>query len=320
MNIQDTITYLGQVNATQCYPKRYEEINTKLPYFKLYKSQNAKLDMSCFNYQTHDNAPRMLYVKDYLTRYIFSNLSQQTQSDLQGYYNIQLHDSPTYLNDNINYKGVLTFGKFKDEKGPVMLPDCYFIGDWAGKYTNIQDTFTWDTKNNKVIFAGTTTGSRDPTKNARINTCIWALDKSQCDFYITNIAQMNPVDILSRVPRFKEVYHAPISWEEQKRYKYHLIIDGNTCKWNPDVYFTNSLGFHMPSNDMLWYYPLLQDNHHFVSVDLDTLLDKHQYYENNPQEAQVITNTANKLARSLFTLDSANKYTTALFESIASNK
>jgi hypothetical protein len=76
----------------------------------------------------------------------------------------------------------------------------------------------------------------------------------------------------------------------------------------------------MPSNDMLWYYPLICEGTHFVSVDKTNLLQKYQYYENNPQEAKDITKNANRLARSLFNKEVCTEYTVALFNQIVNNK
>jgi hypothetical protein len=328
MDIIDNVKYLGQVNSGTCYPKRFEDINKSLPYFCLkknngYHGTQHKYLIDAFNYETHDNAPRMLYVLNYLQ----SNVFPFVNGDLSGYYNIQLHDTYTYLKDHIDYKDVLCFGKLKDEKGPVQLPDCYFLGDWGGKYHTWSvennggiDKMNWKDKISKIVFAGTTTGSRDPKINERINTCLWAVNKPECDFYITNIAQIEPKSILQEVPDFKYIYRPPIPMSEQMKYKYQLVIDGNTSRWNPDVYFTNTLAFHYPSRDMLWYFPLLRDKHEFVSVDKNNMINSFNYYENNQMESEFIIRNAKLMANSIFNSNSCQTYLVSLFESISRNK
>jgi hypothetical protein len=325
MNFSDNIEYLAQSNSGTCRPKREEEIDKRLPYFSLKKNETTGngYTITAYNFDKHDNAPRMPYVLCYLRDKVFPFV----KSDLSGYYNIQLHDTYTYLNDGIDYKDVLCFGKLKDEKGPVQMPDCYFLGNWGGKYESMKvnreyDTINWTDKMNKIVFAGTTTGSREPKMNERINTCLWARDKgmSMCDFYITSIAQIEPKRILEEVPDFKYIYRPPIPLHEQLKYRYQLVIDGNTCRWNPDVYFTNTLAFHWPSRDMLWYFPLLREGFEFVSVDRDSLINKFTYYENNQREAEYAINNAKMMANKLFNEDVCQKYTISLFENIGDNK
>lgn len=316
MNFAESIEWLGQVNSGACFPKREEEIDKSLPYFNVTKDDRGRYQMSLYNYEFHDNAPRMQYVAQYL----LNNIFPYVRANLSGFYNIQLHDTYTYLEDNKDYKNVLCFGKFKHEKGPVQLPDCYFIGDWGGKYRNIIDNMEWTDKKSKIIFAGTTTGSRDPKKNVRINTCIWALDKPICDCYITNIAQIEPRRIFNDVPEFKYIYRPPIPMTEQIKYRYQLVIDGNTCRWNPDVYFTNTLALHMPTRDMLWYYPLLREKEHYIDVTTENMESQFNYYESNHNDTKRIIANANNVAKQLFTMHACQKYTIALFENIASNK
>jgi len=328
MDLLESVEYLAQANSGNCYPKQsVEDIDTRIPYFSLCSvnagggSGPSKYKIEAFAFKGHDNEPRMPYVLNYLNQMVFPFV----KGDLTGFYNIQLHDTYTYLNDGLDYKDVLCFGKRKDHKGPVQLPDCYMMGNWGGKYQGwvnegIRDDMSWTDKMSKIVFAGTTTGSRDPKTNERIATCIWARDKPECDFFITNIAQIEPQRILQEVPEFRYVYRPPIPMSEQMRYKYQLVIDGNTTRWNPDVYFTNSLAFHWPSKDMLWYSPLLRDGFEYVSTDRTSLIDKFKYYEANGKEADMIIANANKMAKKVFNAEVCQRYAIALFENIADNK
>jgi hypothetical protein len=324
MNLDDLILNLAQFNSGKCCPKQLEDINKDLPYFSLKKkSAENNYIIEAFNYKTHDNAPRMSFVLQSL----YVNVFPYVKGDLSGYYNIQLHDTYTYLNDGIDYTDVLCFGKRKSDKGPVQIPDCYFLGDWGGKYHSWGmdnnggvDKMKWEDKISKIIFAGTTTGSRDPKTNERIQTCLWGRDKDQCDFYITNIAQIEPKRIFQDIPDFKYIYRPPIPLSEQIKYRYQLVIDGNTCRWNPDVYFTNSVAFHYPSNDMLWYYPFLRDKQEFISVDQNNMINTFTYYENNYKEAKFIVDNAKHVANTIFNKNVCKQYMIDLFQCIADNK
>jgi hypothetical protein len=122
MDIEQNLQWLAQCNSGTCRPKRKEEIDSTLPYFNVIKGDMGKYKIEAFNYETHDNAPRMPHVCNWLLNRIFPSVS----GDLCGYYNIQLHDNYSYLRDGKDYTDVLCFGKLKDDKGPVQLPDCYF--------------------------------------------------------------------------------------------------------------------------------------------------------------------------------------------------
>lgn len=325
MNFEEQISRLALVNSGKCYPKRFEDIDTTLPYFQLSKDCFGRYSWESYNYEFHDNAPRMPYV----ARYISSNVLPYVQGDLSGYYNIQLHDNYSYLNDDKCYNDVLCFGGMKDDKRNkwvVQLPDCYFMGNWGDKYQQLNDNMVWSEKKKKIVFAGTTTGSRDPRKNTRINTCLWALDEGRdkyCDFWITNIAQIDARKIFAEVPRFRYIFRPPIPLDEQMKYRYMLGIDGNTCRWNPDVCFMNTLSLCLPSTDTLWYSCLFMDKQHFVEVDtsngMKNILNAYKYYENNPREALHIIKNATDLGKKLFTPSVCKEYTIELFQNITEN-
>lgn len=321
MNFEEHISWLATTYSGTCFPKRIEDIDCTLPYFKLEKNLIGKYDFRPFNFETHDNAPRMSFVAHYLT----NNILPHVQGNLSGYYNIQLHDHYSYLNDGKCYNDVLCFGSKKNDtknRWVVPLPDCYFMGNWGGKYEIMKDQKAWESKKNKIVFAGTTTGSRDPKENIRINTCLWSLENGRdkyCDFSITNIAQIDAHKIFTTVPNFKYVFRPPLSLEEQMEYKYMLGIDGNTCRWNPDVYFMNTLSLCLPSNDMLWYSSLFLHGEHFVEVTLDELIKTMKFYENNTKDAVRIIDNANTLAKRLFQPDVCKRYTIELFQNMVHN-
>jgi hypothetical protein len=123
MNSTETIQYQAQLNAVKCYPKRKEEVNASLPYFEIYKDNYNRYDIRAYNYEKEDNAPRMPYIQNYLKNSILPNVDKQI--DVSGFYNIELHDSYTYRNNGLDYSNVLTFAKFKQDKGPVLIPDIY---------------------------------------------------------------------------------------------------------------------------------------------------------------------------------------------------
>lgn len=309
------IESIKSLAKTNCYPKRLEEIDKTIPYFKLIKNQLGKYDIECFEYKYHDNADRMYTWEGYLKQSILPNIDAKI--DLTGFYNIQLHDSYTYLNDNKNYKDVFCFSKFKDDNNPVLIPDPYMIYNWNNILNNINDKQEWKTKKNKIIFCGTTTGNRNPIKNERINMCLWSLNNIDfCDFNITKVAQMNIYDIQN----IEKIYTKPLNISEQLNYKYHLSIDGNTSRFDIWPYKTNTVNFKYKSNEVLWYYPLLIENEHYIEVDKNNIREKFNFYNNNNQLAELMIEKTKKMAIELFRPISHQIYMVNLFESIGLNR
>ena len=322
MNATDNIYYLAQVNARNWTPRKdIEELEKDIPFIQVAKDIRGKYVVTGHGHKGHDNEPRMDYYCRYFQDWIFPNV----EGNASGYYNIELHDSYAYLErPQVDYmNGVMTFAKAKNDVGPILIPDPYMVGNWADKNVDIVDTVPWDCKDDKVCFFGTTTGSRDPIKNRRINMCIWACDRKQrYDFGITHVAQMSPSQIISSIglSRWQDILRPrPVSWQEQVRNKFLFLPDGNTCKFDVWPMQTQSLCLKDVSDDMLWYYPMLGDKQHFVEVDEKTIDNVVSYYLANPREAQTIVATSQSFSKAMFQPSSHILYTTALFETMAWN-
>jgi hypothetical protein len=315
MDLNDSITHLAQCNSKYLYPRRLEEVNRMVPYFSIYKKDNNKYDIECFNYHFHDNAPRMELFKTYMKTAILPNITNA----IAGYYNIELHDSYTYLNKPFQYNNILTFSKFKLDKGPILIPDPYMMVNWGNQLSSINDPLQWDEKIDKVCFYGTTTGIKTPILNQRINLCIEGINSDIYDFKITKVAQMSVDEIVKYTGNdvWKSIYSSvPIPPQEQMKYKFHLVVDGNTSRFDVWNYKTNSLTFKYKSNEMLWYYPLLQDTVQYVDVDSNNMKNKYLYYLNNKNDAQRIIANSKAFADTIFKPSIHTQYTTALFQSI----
>ncbi len=323
MNIRENIQFLASVNSRSCFPQREEAIKKNIPYFEIYKDSLDKLCVRGYGHQGHDNEPRMGMWEHYLRHAILPNIGEG--HDVTGFYNIELHDSYTYLNNGKDYKNVFTFAKFKDDSGPVLIPDPYMICNWGNMLQSVQDEIPIENKLRKVTFTGTTTGNRDPAHNERIKACIWSLDNQDMfEFKITKVAQMSVDSIVNTYGAsvWKDIYlPRHVSIHDQLRYKFHLNLDGNTCRFDVWPYKTNSLVLKMNSREMLWYHPLLRANCEFVEVEsLDRLKDICEFYSKNVNIAKHMTHNANRLSHELFVPFSHMYYTVNLFETMAHNK
>lgn len=319
--------------------KKVDDVDVTLPVFQIiYKEDNANEDgnrnlrdvveVKIGNYKDHDNASRMIYFSHYLQQKVFPFLSYTSLSHLQGYYNIELHDSYTYLEGcHDKYKNCLVWSKDKDDDGPILLPDIYHLANYGNRLEQCIDKRAWESKErDKIGFWGTTTGNRDPLHNERINRCFWFEEHDPShevsDCFITRIAQMTLRQILDAHPRFASIYAKPVTIEEQFAYKILLDIPGNTCSWDriPMILRSNSLLFRFPCADVCSYHHLLKEYIHYVPVTQDDVLEKRKYYIEHPEETKSIIRNANAFAREFCTGDAAQRYMIGLFTGIAENQ
>lgn len=313
MNKQEAVIYLAGQNARCFAPMREEDaIDLGLSYFKVSNRHNVSMHA----YQTHDNAPRLPYICNYLKTQVFPNVLGK----VDGCYPIQLHDSYTHI--GAPPQNILVFAKHKSHSDPVLMPDPFMIGNYGNRLT-MRDPYTFDSKQDKVAFYGVTTGNTRPHLNARLKLCMWAEQHpAATDFFVTNIAQIEPKIVHDAYPNLESILHPPVAQEDQYRYKYLFSMDGNTASYDRPCWIMNSqsLLFKYKSNDILWYYPLLQEGHHFVGInDYTEILNKRDYFNNNPGHAKHIIQNANLFAQTFLTPATTLLYTTHLFEAIADN-
>lgn len=320
MDFRENIRHAGRTFAKTMRPKRREEMYQDVPYFEIFKNDMNKYDVRIYNFETHDNADRMALYQHYLRDYILPNVT----GNVCGFYNIELHDSYTYLpTKEHGYKDAFTFSKFKDDTRVVLLPDPYMVCNWGNALTNVKDDVPWENKMNKACFFGTTTGIREPSKNKRIMFCRDHIDDAFVVGKITKIAQMTKESIVTAIGEdtFLKIYNpTPVSVPEQCKFKFQIVMDGNTSRFDVWSYQTNCLNIKMASDEMLWYYPMLMEDVHFVgAADKNSLRSKIVFCLQNADYVKRYIQNAHHFARNIFKPLSHMQYTTAVFDTIAEN-
>lgn len=277
--------------------------------------------MTGYGHEGHDNQDRMPFVCAVLQHNVLPHVA--SEANVSGYYSFELHDSYTYLGrDASTYDNVMTFSKFKDHPQAICVPDVYQLCRYGGQL--MQDPHTFVSKRDTVVGAYTTTGDRDPTRNERVQTCLWSLGhRDVCQLSITKIAQMTAADLFAQAPRAREVMAPFVSPTEQMRHKFILNIKGNTETWDQAwMLNSNSLVLKKHSREMCWYGPLMQDGVHYVRCcSNEQVLDAARRYVANPRDAERITANAQQLVRStLFPPTQALLYWVRMFEESAANR
>lgn len=266
----------------------------------------------------HDNEARMRPLCDFLQTQVLPVLA--ADADVGGHFNIELHDSYSYLGRGRDYyDNCLTFSKVWDHTRAVVVPDMYQM---CGYGAVPRDPYAWEQKIPKLFGAYTTTGDRDPTKNERILTCLRGLERRDaCDLRITSVAQMSK-DAYLAVPRAAELLSPFVPPQEQLKHQCILTIRGNTALWNlPWLLSSNSVMLQKHHDDICWYSPLLLDGTHFRRCySLEQALSAAEFFKANPAEAVHMTRCANRFVRDfMMPASRAALYWKCLLEEMAEN-
>jgi hypothetical protein len=237
---------------------------------------------------------------------------------------IELHD--TYKDSagslaadkDRDFANTLVFSRDRAHMFPVLIPDPFQMTNFGGAIDRLDDTTPWKEKAPKMFFAGTTTGNRDPTKNERIQRCVWSLDhRDIADFYITHVAQMDARDALKAVPKLSQVIHQRFSEDHHIGYRLAANIAGNTCSWSriPSIMKTRSVLFDFTHEDIQWYTPAMVDGVHYVSVDSTNLAQKYASFVNDEAKCAAMSDNANVFVQAYTRSLHAAQYMKHLLES-----
>lgn len=255
---------------------------------------------------SHPNEGRMQFICNWITSDV---LNDEPQGDPSGTYRMELHDSCTYLPRANEYRDVLSFCRGSLSQSVAMFPDPYQA---AGSTSPVSDRIPWASKRSKVLFAGSTTGSREPETNARIDACLWSLDHPlETDFRITSIVQMSPFEAHRRIPRMPQILAPVVSLDVHHHHRFIMNIVGNTACWSrvPMVMRSGSVLLHMPHDDMTWYQPLMTSGKHYVEcVTHDQILERRETLLHDPSLCASITSAANAFHDGYMTRQAASCY------------
>lgn len=326
MDAADAITYLAHAEAMRIRPvtddeemAEYAERGKALPYFTVRRDGMGRLTASGSGHAGHDNEERMPFMVDFLNRRVLPMVDPA--ANVKGHYRIELHDSYSYLPNSGEYENALSFCRPRGATESVaLLPDPYHIAGFGG-LLSVRDSTPWDQKRSRMFFAGTTTGDRDPARNARIRACVWSLDhRDISEFYITNVAQMTAEHAAAAVPRFRETLRPPVPPDAHFRFRFQVNIVGNTACWSrvPMIMSSRCLMLHVRHADAMWYYPALQEGTHYVGVDgCDDLARVYAQCRGSDAWCQSVVANANRFAEAFFAPRRPESYAAQLLEAAA---
>lgn len=186
----------------------------------------------------------------------------------------------------------IVFSKNKNTQKSLM-PDCYAMTGY-NNIPDIPDSKPFIQKKKTGYFIGTSTGSINPKMNERLQYSDYS-HKHPCNFKceINHICQIPEEKIKNEYPLYNNFVknHRRSIDEQRDEYRYIIDIDGNTCSWDRMVWImkSNCICLKKKSDNINWYYPLLEKNLHYVEFDSpeelkQTIHDLNQVFKKNPQK------------------------------------
>ncbi len=206
---------------------------------------------------------------------------------------------------------LFVMAKHRENNTQILIPDFEAL---RGAYQVLQGKditrdvlYLWEERKNQMIWRGSTAQHSlashplsfdldDDHCISRVRLCRLSTQfPEMIDAKFTIYAQG-----AESIPSLEQFRGDFISYEDQLRCKYQMLIDGNTCSYSASGWrwFSDSLIFKEDSDQVQWYYNGLQPNIHYIPVQegLGDLTEKLQWAGEHDEEAKAIARNAREFA------------------------
>jgi hypothetical protein len=306
---EDAIEAMAKYEARAVKRFDPDEEHDTMPYFTVSRRADGGHAVEGHGHAGHDNEPRMAVMAHYLTRSVLPYIERG--ADVRGSYRIELHDSYSYLEPDASKdrRGSLSFSRRRADQGRVAaIPNIFQLGN-HGDALAARDPLAWDAKDDVATFLGSTTGARDPTRNARVAAAVWALGQpaEAVRIKLSHVVQMDEARLREAVggeDGLRAILAAAEPPSELFRHKLLLDLPGNTCSWSrlPMIMASNSLAMCVQHGDVEWFYPLLASARAVVPLgDVRDLPRARLEALANPDQARERVRNANAFCASYMT-------------------
>lgn len=219
--------------------------------------------------------------------------------------------------DAENHMPILSFAKRK-KSSSILIPDFETLRDHKQILEEINEgkkIFPWKKKSNKGFFRGSTTGGHYTLANytsfVRSKAVLFSLHNPQLlDARFTRFVQTTK-DVEKKMR--KEGFSGKFTTvKDHLAYKYLLLIDGNTACYSRPYWLlhSNSLMLKQGSEEIMWYFPLLQPYKHYIPIksDLSDLKKQLFWALDHEEEVLKMIENANTFAKRNLDLTSMLSY------------
>lgn len=199
--------------------------------------------------------------------------------------------------------------KHRDDKNVVAIPDPHTLGRMDSMYKEVKmgnSTYPWESKISKAFWRGATTGGFYFPENYTIFPRTKLVELSLKNAGLLDAKFNHVVDYWGGyiTSLLKELGYTGKSLDisEHMRYKYQILIDGNSASWTRCYWqlHANSVIFKQNSPYVQWYYGLLKPYVNYIPFDYfcEDLIERIQWAQNNDLKVQEIVKNANLIAES----------------------
>lgn len=211
---------------------------------------------------------------------------------------------------------IFVMSSIKDHEGLILTPDFEVLNERFQVLKGIdltQHTLLWETKHSQLIWRGSTAqhGMKDPYETMREDNFHLYSRVRLCELSSIYPNLINAKFTLygqggQNIPYLQNFRGDFLSFEDQAKYKYHLLIDGNTTAYTNSGWklFINSLLFKEESIHVQWYYDALIPYVHYIPIklNLEDLPEKIIWAQEHDEIAKEIAWNALQFARTHLTL------------------
>jgi hypothetical protein len=212
--------------------------------------------------------------------------------------------------DQVDLPGpVLGFAKHVSSSHVVLMPDMDSLSPHIPKlFHDVKrgiQRYPWEIKQDRIFWRGATTGQLITEKTflelPRARAVAASLSSPHLiDARFTKLVQAADGSLLRK--RYAAFFSASCSIPEHLRYKYQLLIDGNTCAYSRAYwqFFSNCVVFKQNSDNIQWFYDLLQPYVHYIPLqhDMSDLEKKVSWAKQHENDMRAIVERAQQLANS----------------------
>lgn len=212
---------------------------------------------------------------------------------------VNLGDGGNAQNTNTFKVPIFVFSKDRSKSlQTILMPDSEVISSKFKSYD-----FPYDKKIDKAIWRGSTTGGAYSINNYEFHPR-YKLVKLAAQFPDLIDAKFNNLVFIDN--EVKDKFHKlnyvskSLSIADHLKYKYQILVDGNTTSWSRAYWqlFSNSIIFKHNSDNIQWYYDCLVPYVHYIPVknDFSDLIEKINWAKKNDDQVKKIIKNANYFA------------------------
>ncbi len=204
------------------------------------------------------------------------------------------------------------------DRGVVLIPDDgAFRGNfsWLAKVEKGKKLYPWRQKENKLFWRGATTGGCATLSTfqmlPRSKLVKLSLDfPSVVDAKFNHLVQMN-TETIQKLTQLG-YQGSTVSVIDHLKYKYQVLIDGNTCAYTRAFWqlYSDCVIFKQSSDNIQWFYRALAPNVHYIPVqnDMSDLMEKVEWAQTHDEEVQKIVQRANLFAKHNLHIEDVHLY------------